>query len=42
MSSSLALQTILVVDDAPENIDVLTGVLSENYRIKAATNGAKA
>lgn len=42
MSSSLALQTILIVDDAPENIDVLTGVLAEKYRVKAATCGAKA
>lgn len=34
--------TILVVDDAPENIDVLTGVLSDQYRVKAARNGEKA
>lgn len=31
--------TILVVDDNPENIDVLSGVLSNRYRIKAAVNG---
>jgi len=35
-------QTILVVDDAPENIDVLTGILSHDYKIKAAINGNKA
>ena len=31
--------TILVVDDNPENIDVLSGVLSNHYRVKAALNG---
>jgi len=35
-------QTILVVDDAPENIDVLKGILSEHYKIKAAINGENA
>ncbi len=34
-------QTILVVDDSPENIDVLTAVLSPTYRVKAAINGEK-
>lgn len=34
--------TILVVDDTPENIDVLYGVLSEDYKIKVAPNGEKA
>ncbi len=42
MGDSLASQVILVVDDAPENIDVLTVVLSKNYRVKAAPNGVKA
>lgn len=37
-----ARQTILVVDDVPENIDVLAGVLRENYKVKAATNGERA
>lgn len=37
-----AKQTILVVDDTPENIDVITGLLSEEYRVKAAMNGEKA
>lgn len=32
-------QTILVVDDTPENIDVLVGVLKDDYYVKAATNG---
>lgn len=31
--------TILVVDDTPENIDVLTGILRQEYKIKAALNG---
>jgi sigma-B regulation protein RsbU (phosphoserine phosphatase) len=34
--------TILVVDDAPENIDLLNGVLNKDYKIKAALNGEKA
>jgi CheY-like chemotaxis protein len=35
-------KTILVVDDAPENIRVLTAVLGPRYRVKAATSGEKA
>ena len=35
-------QTILVVDDTPENIDVLVGVLKDDYFVKAATNGEMA
>ncbi len=35
-------KTILVVDDAPENIRVLTAVLGPSYRVKAATSGEKA
>jgi len=31
--------TILVVDDTPENIDVLMGILRSNYKVKAAVNG---
>ncbi|OSM01719.1 response regulator [Magnetofaba australis] len=34
--------TILVVDDTPENIDVLSGVLRGEYKVKAALNGDKA
>src|SRR5215813_855081 len=33
---------ILVVDDTPLNISVITGALKENYRTKVATSGAKA
>lgn len=35
-------QTVLVVDDSPDNIDVLAGILSGRYNVKAAKNGAKA
>ncbi|MCP5163039.1 MAG: two-component system response regulator [Hahellaceae bacterium] len=35
-------QVILVVDDTPENIDVLRGTLREDYKVKAALNGEKA
>ncbi len=35
-------QTVLVVDDTPENIDVIVGLLKENYKIKAAPSGEKA
>lgn len=33
---------VLVVDDIPENIDVLSGILRPNYRVKAALNGRRA
>lgn len=33
---------ILVVDDQPENLAVLTGLLKGEYRVMAATNGATA
>lgn len=35
-------QTILIVDDAPENIELLNLILSHDYRIKVALNGARA
>jgi putative two-component system response regulator len=35
-------RTILIVEDCPENIDVLAGILKKNYRLKIATNGEKA
>ena len=31
--------TILIVDDMPENIDVLAGLLKDDYKIKVAPNG---
>ena len=33
---------LLVVDDAPENIQLLSGLLKEKYKVKAATSGEKA
>jgi adenylate cyclase len=35
-------QTILVVDDSVENLQLLTGLLKDDYRIKVAKNGLKA
>ena len=32
-------KSILVVDDAPENIDLLVGLLKGKYKTKAALNG---
>lgn len=34
--------TLLVVDDTPENIDVLRGVLKPHYKVKVAINGEQA
>ncbi|ATX82422.1 Adenylate cyclase, class 3 [Mariprofundus ferrinatatus] len=34
--------TILVVDDTPENIDVLRGILRSEYKVKVAINGEQA
>jgi len=34
--------TILVVDDTPENIDVLVGILKPNYQLKVARGGKMA
>lgn len=33
---------ILLVDDAPENLFLISSLLKENYRVKAATSGARA
>ena len=35
-------KVILVVDDAPAVIDLLSGLLKEKYKVKAALNGRKA
>ena len=34
--------TILVVDDTPENIDILVGILGEDYKVKVAIDGPRA
>ncbi|NOI58297.1 response regulator [Vibrio coralliilyticus] len=41
-SDPLDKPTILVVDDIPDNIHTLSGILSDEFKIKAATSGAKA
>ncbi|MBF0588857.1 MAG: response regulator [Magnetococcales bacterium] len=33
---------ILLVDDTPDNIDVLSGILNDTYKIKVALNGKRA
>src|SRR6188768_2151743 len=40
MTSSPAKPVVLIVDDAPESIDVLRGVLGADYQVKAAIHGA--
>lgn len=40
--SNPPLPTILVVDDTPENIDLLSEVLASDYRIKVAPSGERA
>ncbi|HKJ21427.1 MAG TPA: response regulator, partial [Woeseiaceae bacterium] len=42
MTSSTKKATILAVDDTPENLDVVRGLLSDEYIVKAATSGAMA
>lgn len=37
--SDVGKATILAVDDAPENLDILTGLLGDKYKIKVAING---
>ncbi len=39
MTNTRNKKTILIVDDAPENIDVLVGILNSDYIVKAATSG---
>lgn len=42
MSNESPKQTILAVDDAPENLDVVKGILTPEYIVKAAVNGKMA
>lgn len=42
MSGNENKKVILAVDDAPENLDVVKGLLSPHYTIKAAVNGQMA
>ena len=39
---STARPSILIVDDVPENLAVLSNSLSDHYRVRAATSGARA
>jgi len=41
MNGELQKQTVLVVDDTPDNITILSNILTD-YTVKAATNGPKA
>ncbi|MBF0169324.1 MAG: response regulator [Alphaproteobacteria bacterium] len=42
MSDITDKRTILIVDDTPDNIAVISGVLKSSYKTKVATNGEKA
>jgi len=42
MNNTKVKSTVLVVDDAPENIDVLAGALNQDYDVKIALNGEEA
>jgi sigma-B regulation protein RsbU (phosphoserine phosphatase) len=42
MPDNDSVSTVLVVDDTPDNIDLLDGVLNRDYKVKAALNGEKA
>ncbi len=35
-------ETILVVDDTPDNVSLMSGLLKDLYKVKAANNGEKA
>lgn len=42
MATNIDKPTILIVDDTPDNITLLCGLLEDHYRNKVATNGPKA
>ena len=41
-TSAKGKMTVLVVDDTPDNLTLLSGILKGDYRVLLATNGAKA
>ena len=41
MSILASSQTVLIIDDTPDNIDVIAGILRPSYRLKAALNGER-
>lgn len=42
MTSLVTKPILLVVDDTPDNIQIIHGILSDQYTIRAATSGEKA
>lgn len=42
MNSEVLMQSVLIVDDQPENIRILTELLKDEYRIRVANSGEKA
>ena len=42
MSAGQQRKTVLIVDDTPDNITLLAGLLKDRYNTKVATNGATA
>jgi len=42
MNTPLKKQTILIVDDAPENLEMMSAILKRDYTVKVATNANKA
>jgi sigma-B regulation protein RsbU (phosphoserine phosphatase) len=42
MKSAEEIKTLLLVDDAPANIQIANSILKDSYKIRIATNGAKA
>ncbi len=42
MSEAEQKKTVLVVDDAPANIQIVNSILKDIYKVRIATNGAKA
>lgn len=42
MSEENSQQTVLIVDDAPENLDIIGSILCQDYTIMVSTSGVKA
>lgn len=42
MTNTSEKPSVLIVDDIPENIDILRGILKQNYKLKIATDGTNA
>ena len=38
----LSKPVVLVVDDTPENLSLMSGLLKEQYQVKVANNGERA